>query len=272
MLSPKDSPRGQLLARYVRARVVDMTGIDIGLYDFDPHASIFFFIVSPEEDIYLRYGGRDAVAADAYLDLSSFERALELGLEQHARWRSGELPERSRPRSFFPRDIGALRKTEMNGRRSCVECHHIGDYQAAEMERAGKLDKARFMFRSPDIRNIGIHLDVPQGLTVARVSGAAEKAGLSPGDRIVALNDSFVLTFGDFLYAYDALDRTSTGLRLRVKRGGSLTWLHHHHIQAAFRRMDGAIRPRRSTLPRPAPRVTRRDSAPPMIRPGTAPS
>ena len=84
MLSPKDSPRGRLLQRFVRARIVDMTGIDVGLYDFDPHASIFFFIVSPDEEIYLRYGGRDAVAADSYLDLASLELALELGLEQHA--------------------------------------------------------------------------------------------------------------------------------------------------------------------------------------------
>ena len=198
-----------------------MTGIDIGLYDYDPHASIFFFIVSPDEEIYLRYGGRDAVAADSYLDLASLELALELGLEQHARWRAGELPERPRPASFYPRDIEALQKTEMRGRRSCVECHHIGDYKAAELEATGKLDKPRVMFRSPDIRTIGIHLDVPQGLTVARASGAAAEAGLSPGDRIVALNERAVLTFEDFLHAYDALDRTSTGLSLRVDRGGA---------------------------------------------------
>ena len=198
-----------------------MTGIDVGLYDFDPHASIFFFIVSPDEKIYLRYGGRDAVAADSYLDLASLELALERGLEQHARWRAGKLPERPRPAPLFPRDIDALQKTEMRGRRSCVECHHIGDYQAAEMEAAGKLDKPQIMFRSPDIRTIGIHLDVPQGLTVEQASGAAAEAGLSPGDRIVALNERAVLTFGDFLYAYDALDRASTGLRLRVDRGGA---------------------------------------------------
>jgi len=198
-----------------------MTGIDIGLYDFDPHATVFFFIVSPDEEIYLRYGGRDAVAADSYLDLASLELALELGLEQHARWRAGELPERPRPAPFFPRNIEALQETEMSGRRSCVECHHIGDYQAAEMEAAGELAKPRIMFRSPDIRTIGIHLDVPRGLTVAQASGAAAEAGLSPGDKIVALNETAVLTFGDFLYAYDALDRASTGLRLRVDRDGT---------------------------------------------------
>jgi hypothetical protein len=33
VLTPKNSPRGQLLQQYVLARVVTMTGIDIGLFD-----------------------------------------------------------------------------------------------------------------------------------------------------------------------------------------------------------------------------------------------
>ena len=63
MLSPKDSPRGRLLQRFVRARIVNMVGIDVGLYDFDRHNTIYFFIVSPDEQVYLRYGGRDALEA-----------------------------------------------------------------------------------------------------------------------------------------------------------------------------------------------------------------
>ena len=82
MLSPKESPRGQLLQQYVRVRVVDMTGIDIGLYDYDRHFSIYYFAVSPDEQIYLRYGGRDARSADSYLDLDSISLALEAGLAQ----------------------------------------------------------------------------------------------------------------------------------------------------------------------------------------------
>ena len=128
-----------------------MAGIDVGLYDFDPHASIFFFVVSPDEDIYLRYGGRDAIAADSYLDLASLELALELGLEQHERWRAGELPERPRPAPFFPRDIETLQKTEMSGRRSCVECHHIGDYQAAGILFCIWVTMVRFTWRPASV-------------------------------------------------------------------------------------------------------------------------
>ena len=206
-------------------RVTDMTGIDIGLYDYDRHFSIYFFAVSPDEQIYLRYGGRDARSADSYLDLDSLVLALEAGLEQHRRWETGELPKTLRPAPKFARDIESLRNAEMNpdgtpvGR--CIECHMIGDYEVVEKETAGTLDKPRDMFRSPDVREIGIHLDVPKGLVVAEATEAAAAGGLLAGDAILAIDDASVLTFGDFLHAYDRLDRSSPGLSLLVERQGA---------------------------------------------------
>ncbi len=106
---------------------MNLVGIDVGLYDFDRHNAIYFFIVSPDEDIYLRYGGRDAASADSYLDLDSFVLALEAGLEQHDLWQAGELPSRQRPKALFPREMERLKTIEMD-RGRCIECHMIGDY------------------------------------------------------------------------------------------------------------------------------------------------
>lgn len=221
MLSPKDSERGRLLQRFVRARIVNLVGIDVGLYDFDRHNAIYFFIVSPDEDVYLRYGGRDAASADTYLDLDSFVLALEAGLEQHALWQAGELPARPRrPAPLFPREMERLKTIEMD-RGRCIECHMVGDYQAVDKEIAGTLDKRRDMFRTPDIRDIGIHLDIPKGLVVGRSTGRAEAAGLEPGDRIVAVAGTDVLAHGDLLHAYDQHDRTATKLDLTVEREGA---------------------------------------------------
>ena len=197
-----------------------MNRIDVGLFDFDWHHSIYFFIVSPDEQIYLRYGGRDAVSADSYLDLDSFALALRAGLEEHERWVAGELPARPRPPPFFATELERLRVQEVE-RGRCVECHMIGDYRAAARERDGTLDKRREMFRSPDIRDLGIHLDVPKGLVVERAEGAALAAGLLPGDAIVNFGGERVLTFGDLLYAYDGLDRNAARLPLTVERAGA---------------------------------------------------
>ena len=199
---------------------MNLVGIDVGLYDFDRHNAIYFFIVSPDEDIYLRYGGRDAASADTYLDLDSFVLALEAGLEQHARWRAGELASRQRPKALFPREMERLKRIEMD-RGRCIECHMIGDYQAVDKEIAETLDKRRDMFRTPDIRDIGVHLDVPKGLVVDRSTGPAEAAGLRAGDRIVAAAGSGVLAYGDLLHVYDGLDRVATRLDLTVEREGT---------------------------------------------------
>ena len=197
-----------------------MDRIDIGLFDFDWHHSIYFFIVSPDEQIYLRYGGRDAASADSYLHLDSFKLALRAGLEEHERWLAGALPARPRPPPFFARELERLRVQELQ-RGRCVECHMIGDYRAAAREREGTLDKRREMFRSPNIRDLGIHLDVPKGLAVKLAEGAALTAGLLPGDLIVNFGGQRVLTFGDLLYVYDGLDRTATRLPLTVERAGA---------------------------------------------------
>ena len=197
-----------------------MNRIDVGLFDFDWHHSIYFFIVSPDEQIYLRYGGRDAVSADSYLDLDSFALALRAGLEEHERWEAGELPARPRPPPFFASELERLRVQELE-RGRCVECHMIGDYRAAARERDGTLDKRREMFRSPDVRDLGIHFEVPKGLVVERAEGAAQAAGLLPGDAIVNFGGERVLTFGDLLYAYDGLDRTAARLPLTVERAAA---------------------------------------------------
>ena len=86
MLSPKDSPRGKLLSQYVLVRVTKMDEVDIGLFDRDWNNTLYFFILNEDEQVYMRYGGRDWASPDTYLNLSSLELALQQGLELHRRY------------------------------------------------------------------------------------------------------------------------------------------------------------------------------------------
>ncbi len=94
--------------------------------------------------------------------------------------------------------------------RQCVECHLIGDFQNIQRERDGVLDKLTHLYRSPDIKTIGISLDVPKGLVVKEATGAVAAAGMKAGDRIAAWNGVPVWTFGDVQYRYDKVDRRAT--------------------------------------------------------------
>jgi hypothetical protein len=219
VLSPLDSKRGKLLSQYVTARVIRLDDVDFGLFDWDRHNTLYFFVLTPDEQILLRYGGRDSRGIDTYLHLESLELALEKGLELHERYQRGEIPKKPRPEPIRATDFPLLVERTI-GSGACVECHLVADYRAQHMELDGTLDKMRDMYASPDIRSMGIHLDAPKGLLIERVEGPAEQSGVRAGDTITHVEGDPVHTFGDFQYRFDKVDRMARTLRLGVDRQG----------------------------------------------------
>jgi hypothetical protein len=219
VLSPKDSPLGKVLSEYVCVRVVRMDDVDIGLFDRDWNNAIYFFVLNGDEQIYMRYGGRESNSPDTYNSLDSLRIALEQGLELHKKYLAGGLEKQERPKPKFPRQMPLLvQRTFAQGQ--CVECHLIGDFANMQRERDGVLDKVSELYRSPDIKTIGIGLDVPKGLVVKEATGPVAAAGMKAGDRITAWNGVPVWTFGDVQYRYDKVDRRATSVRITVDRGG----------------------------------------------------
>lgn len=221
--TPASSSRGKLLSQYVRARITTMTGVNIAHFDRDWHNSLYYFVINADEDIYLRYGGRDEVAATTYLDLESLELALEIGLREHRRFlETGERPgvDEPEPQPLKPADYRLLKENIIDSGR-CTECHLIGDYSMQEKELAGLLDPIQDLYRSPDIKAIGLHLDIPKGLLLEKTTGATAEAGIQAGDLITSLNGHRVLTFGDLQYRYDQVPRrTAKAIVLGVEREG----------------------------------------------------
>jgi hypothetical protein len=172
----------------------------------------------------MRYGGRDSASPDTYNSIDSLEAALRQGLELHRQYLAGELKLPERPKPRFPREIPLLVERTF-ARGQCVECHLIGDFQNIQRERDGTLDKLTHLYRSPDIKTLGLELDVPKGLVLRGTRGAAAAAGIRAGDRIVAWNGMPVWTFGDVQYQYDRVDRRAKELRIGVDRGGQMVEL-----------------------------------------------
>jgi hypothetical protein len=206
------------MQRYVCVRVPRMDNVDIGLFEYDRYNTLYFFILNADEQIYMRYGGRDT-SQDTYLSLDSLELALAKGLDLHADYQAGKLPKTTRPKPRFPKEIPLLVERTF-ARNNCVECHLIGDFDLQHKELDGTLDKRRDMFRPADIRTAGIYLDVPKGLVVKESQGAAAESGMRAGDTITALNGTAVWTFGDLQFHYDKLPRTSEKVEFEVLRGG----------------------------------------------------
>jgi hypothetical protein len=194
-----------------------MDDVDVGLFDRDWNNAIYFFVLNADEQIYMRYGGRESESPDTYNSLDSLRIALEQGLALHRKYLQGSLPKQERPKSLFPREMPLL-VARTFAQQQCVECHLIGDFQNIQRERDGVLDKLTQLYRSPDIKTIGISLDVPTGLVVKEATGAVAAAGMKPGDRIAAWNGVPVWTFGDVQYRYDKVDRRARSLEITVDR------------------------------------------------------
>ena len=194
-----------------------MDDVDVGLFDRDWNTTLYYFMLNADEQIYMRYGGRDSQSADTYLNLSSLDLALQKGLELHAQYQRGELKREERPAPHFPRENPLLVQRTF-AQHQCVECHLIGDYQNLLREQNGTLDKLAHLYRSPDIKTLGIALDVPRGLVVKEAQGTAATAGMKAGDRIAKLNGTPVWTFGDFQYRYDKVDRKAEQITITVER------------------------------------------------------
>jgi len=207
------------MSLYIAVRIVRMDNVDIGLFEHDRHNTLYFYLLNSDEQIYMRYGGRDSASPETYLNLASLEVALAKGLELHERYKKGDLAQTPRPAPDFPKNYPMLVERTF-ARGQCVECHLIGDFQNMHREKDNTLDKLRDLYRSPDIKVLGIHLDVPKGLVVKETKGAAAEAGIQPGDAIKAVNGKTVYTFADLQHQYDKLDRrTSTEVRFTVERG-----------------------------------------------------
>ena len=103
MLSPKDSPLGKQLDQYVCVRITRLDNIDVGLFEHDRNNAIYFYALNADEQIYLRYGGRDSPSAETYLQQDSLTLALKQGLDLHRRYLAGEHPKTARPKPVMPR-------------------------------------------------------------------------------------------------------------------------------------------------------------------------
>jgi hypothetical protein len=198
-----------------------MDDTDVALFERDWINTLYFFILNADEQIYMRYGGRDSASADTYLDLDSLELAARQGLHLHQQYLKGEWkPAAERPKPLYPREIPLLVQRTF-AQHACVECHLIGDFQNIQREQDGVLDKLTHLFHSPDIKTLGIYLDVPKGLVVKDARAAVQTAGMKPGDRITALDVTPVWTFADLQYRYDKVDRAAKSVRISVDRAGA---------------------------------------------------
>jgi serine protease Do len=211
-----------------------MRGVNLNVFDFDYDLTWAGFFLNADEHIYGRYGGRDAVSADARTSLAGLRFAMANALSAHrdaTPARSASEGGRQDPSLALRAIIGGAEQEDVAPVRSveaypaarrrptnsCIHCHHVYDFRREALQAQGKWSQDQ-LWVYPLPENVGITLDVDEGDRVKAVApnSAADHAGLRAGDRLRLVNGAGVASLADVQH----------GLHLAAATGEvSLSWL-----------------------------------------------
>jgi hypothetical protein len=192
-----DPPLRELARQFVLVRLTRMRDVNLALFDFDYDLTWMGFFLGPREEVYGRYGGRDADSADGRVSVAGLCHAMEAALKRHrlARPAPGGTPAAPRTVADFP----GFRGLPAN---ACVHCHQVYDLRRAALQAAGtwSLDEV-WVYPQPE--NVGLTLDADRGDRVAglRPGSPADRAGLRAGDRLARVDGRDVASIADVQYA-----------------------------------------------------------------------
>ena len=176
--------------QFVRVRLTRIAGADLRLFEFDYDVTWFAFLLNGDEQIYGRYGGRDAADAQARISLKGLRYAMETALIAHKN--SPKLEPRAE-KPIRPEDFAAAKQ-----HKGCIHCHNINEFRRADLKQQGTWSRDE-LWIYPLPENVGLILDVDVGNKVKKIvpSSAAEKAGIKVGDFVTKINGNPVASFAD---------------------------------------------------------------------------
>jgi len=174
-----------------------MRGVNLNLFDFDYDLTWIGFFLSANEQVYGRYGGRDASSADGQMSLAGLRHAMAMALTTHRRTSNAS-------HAIPPSSVQTVEQYPAAQRRqadACIHCHHVYDFRREALQAAAKwhLDEL-WVYPLPE--NVGLTLDVDEGDRVKRVAdnSPAAVAGLRTGDRLQTVNGVPTASLADVQY------------------------------------------------------------------------
>ena len=209
-----NAPLKELQEKFVRLRIVDMSKVDVALFEFDFDLTFSIFLLNHEKNLYLRYGARDDKSADSYLSEKSLVGALEKGLALHEDWKKGVATFPSLPKPVPAKSYPRLQKIIKEGQ--CVHCHQVADAQSRKLVAEPDFNKKTEPWVYPNPRTLGLMLDPDKGNELLRAEGPANAAGLKGGDTVVSVDKRPVHTFADLQYALNKLDKNATSVSVKI--------------------------------------------------------
>lgn len=183
---------------FIRVRLLKISGADLNVFDFDYDLTWAAFFLNAEEQVYGRYGGRDAASADSRLSLAGLRYALRAALAAH-RHGAPATPLARADKPLLAEEYPAAKRMRAG---ECIHCHQVYEFRRAALKETGQW-RREDLWVYPLPENIGLTLDVDQGdrLRAVAADSPAARAGLHPGDALRRVNGQPVASFADVQYA-----------------------------------------------------------------------
>lgn len=191
--------------QFVRVRLTRIEPLDLSLFDFDYDLTFAIFFLSADDEVYSRYGGRDAENADKLQSLAGLEYTMKSVLRVHESKEKVVAP-RSQAAPRFVRDVPG----GMGLGRGCLHCHELRVMLDSELRQTRKWTRD-MLWRYPLPETVGLQLETERGNVVREVNDRSPAAvGLKTGDVLRRLNGVPIHSLADAQFALDRAPRTGS--------------------------------------------------------------
>jgi hypothetical protein len=172
--------------------------LDLNLFEFDYDLTFMVFFMDADEQVYARYGGRDAESPDARQSLDGLRYTMQSVLDMHQRAEKLFAPKAQDAPKYIREFSGSRR------RGGCLHCHQVKEILNTDLQKTGQWSRDR-IWRYPLPENLGLVLESVRGNVIKEVhdKSPAADAGLRAADVLQRLNGVPTHSFGDAQFALD---------------------------------------------------------------------
>jgi len=241
LAAPTDEGLKKLREQFVCVRLIQMGGVDLATFQFDPFLSWSVFFMNADKTIYGRFGRahpqtkRDKQDSNPNHSTEGLKAALRRALEIHRdyaadseQWgkalagKTGPKPRwRFAEKTPAARKYGRLKRTD-GGEKGCVHCHEVQRtaIDSYFMKRIPLPDSMLWMYPRPHV--LGLTMDNSRCARVTSIAedSVASRAGLKTGDDIVSLNGQPLVSIADIQWVLHNLPDEGGLLPVEVSRDG----------------------------------------------------
>jgi len=220
-----------VLDQFVCVRLINANALDLNRFQFDFDLSFSALIFNGDGTVYGRYGSWAHQSNPGESAAGGFREALEAALEIHGDYpasKSSLAGKQPRPSPYrTPVDMPGLqgrytRNLDWEGAvvQSCVHCHQIGDAQRRVHRERREPISANLIYPFPSPSTLGLELALDHKARIRAIAAGsiADRAGLRPGDDVVALDGQPLLSIADVSWVLHHAPESGT-LEALLQRG-----------------------------------------------------